>query len=357
MPMEKRHLEASQALDAQRVALSEAIVGRQYALQPATWKPYGEDGRQKSVRDVGYHLTYLSEALASSNPTLFADYVAWAKVLFAGLQFSEDVLATTLQFTREVLEEELPPALTAITSEYIARGLESLAQAPAALPTFLPQDAPLGELARQYLDALLRGERHTASQLVLNAIDQGASIKDVYLHVFQQSQYEIGRLWQMNKITVAQEHYCTAATQLVMSQLYPRLFATARIGRRLVATCIGDELHELGVRMVADFFEMEGWDTYYLGANTPPGSILRTLEERRAEILAVSATMTSGVRAVAGLIARVRASERGRGVKILVGGYPFNLSNELWRHVGADAYAPDAEQAVAVASDMVGGPK
>jgi signal transduction histidine kinase len=40
-----------------------------------------------------------------------------------------------------------------------------------------------------------------------------------------------------------------------------------------------------GARMVADFFELDGWDTYFLGANTPTDSILRAVEERRADIL------------------------------------------------------------------------
>ena len=63
---------------------------------------------------------------------------------------------------------------------------------------------------------------------------------------------EVGRLWQMNRLSVAQEHYVTAATQLIMSQLYPLVFRTARRDRRIVAACVGGELHELGVRMVAD---------------------------------------------------------------------------------------------------------
>jgi methanogenic corrinoid protein MtbC1 len=109
--------------------------------------------------------------------------------------------------------------------------------------------------------------------------------------------------------------------------------------------------------MVADFFEMEGWDTYYLGANTPTESILRTVEELRPDILAVSATMTFRVSDARELLARVRRSESGQGVQLLVGGYPFNLSPNLWRQVGADGYAPDAEQAVVLASEMVGGPR
>jgi methylmalonyl-CoA mutase cobalamin-binding domain/chain len=355
--MSERHRKAGQAIAAQRDVLSEEIIARQYGLQPELWKPYGRIGREKSVRDAGYHLTYLSEALATANPALFTDYVAWVNVLFAGLQFPDEVLVTTLDCTRDALQEVLSADLSGVASEYVALGLEHLRKVPATLPTFLKQDALLAGLARRYLDALLRGERRIASRLVLDSVEQGASIKDVYLHVFQQSQYEIGRLWQMNRITVAQEHYCTAATQLIMSQLYPYLFSANRIGRRLVATCVGDELHELGMRMVADFFEMEGWDTYYVGANTPAESILQTVAEREADVLGISATMTFHLGDVAALIAEVRRAPGGGDVTILVGGYPFNVAADLWREVGADGYAPHAEEAVVTANRILGGQK
>jgi methylmalonyl-CoA mutase cobalamin-binding domain/chain len=355
--LSEHHHETSQAIDTQLERLAEEIVARQYKLQAERWKPYGSSGREKSVRDVTYHLTYLSEALRVGNPSLFTDYVAWVKVLFAGLHFPDEVLVTTLECTRDAIQERLPASLNAIASEYVALGLDHLRQAPAILPTFLEQNAPLGGLARQYLDALLRGERRLASQLVLNAVQQGTSIRDVYLHIFQQSQYEIGRLWQMNQITVAQEHYCTAATQLIMSQLYPRLFGTDRIGRRLVATCVGDELHELGMRMVADFFEMEGWDTYFVGANTPTQDILQTLVEQEADILGISATMTFHVRNAATLIARVRKAHAGRDVTILVGGCPFNAAPDLWQELGADGYARDADEAVRLANQLLEGRK
>ncbi|MDZ7776615.1 MAG: hypothetical protein U5L09_13885 [Bacteroidales bacterium] len=54
-----------------------------------------------------------------------------------------------------------------------------------------------------------------------------------------------------------------------MSQLYPYIFNSQRVGKSMVAATVGGELHEMGIRMVADFFEMEGWDTWYLGANAP----------------------------------------------------------------------------------------
>ena len=344
---------ASQIIDAQLTSLAEAVVARQYALQAGLWEGYGEDGREKSVRDAGYHLTYLSQALSVSDPSLFANYVAWTKALFAGLGFPDGVLVATLQCTSEVLNQHLPPGLSSVTDAFIATALETLGETSSSLPTYLEPDAPLTALAQDYLRLLLQGERRMASSLILDAVGAGASVKEIYLHVFQRTQREIGRLWQMNRLTVAQEHYCTAATQLIMSQLYPHIFATERIGHRAVVTCVGGELHELGARMVADFFEMEGWDAYYLGANTPAESVVGTIEEREAGVLAISATMTFHVNAVAKLIAQVLEVDTRRAVKILVGGYPFNLSPELWKQLGAHGYAPDAQEAVILASRLV----
>jgi methanogenic corrinoid protein MtbC1 len=71
-------------------------------------------------------------------------------------------------------------------------------------------------------------------------------------------------------------------------------------------------------------------------------------------VVALSATMTFHVRALADLIAAIRASRVGDRVKVMVGGYPFNAAPELWRRVGADGWARDAVEAVAVAGRLAG---
>lgn len=331
--------------------VSESVVAQMYAAQRDRWQSYAESGRQKSVRDVGYHLSYLAEALDADDPTLFSEYLAWAKALFAGLNFSEDMLPNTLQTISEVLSEAVAADVRPAVLDMLNVGIQSLAQAPTVPPSFLEGDDVLDELARAYLDALLMGDRRRASQMVLGAVQGGASVKSIYARVFERSQREIGRLWQMNRISVAQEHFCTAATQMIMSQLYPYIFTGERKGRRMVTACVGGELHEIGARMVADFFEMEGWDTYFLGANTPQPSIVQAVQEHKADILAISATMTFHVGHVSELIRALRQSNAN--ARILVGGYPFNLSERLWQTVGADGYARDATSALLEAERLL----
>jgi len=346
---------AGKAIRAQRDVIAEKVVARQYALKPERWQSYGNVGREKSVRDVGYHLSYLAEAIARADPRLFVEYVGWAQVLFANLGFGGDVLVTTLKCMDDALAQILPAEMIGVVRTTLQAGLQHAHAAPGSIPSFLTSDHTLTALAQRYLDALLQGERHAANDMILDTVEQGTPVMDIYLYVFQPVQREVGRLWQTNQISVAQEHYITAATQLIMSQLYPRIFRSEKSGRRLVATCVGGELHEIGIRMVADFFEMEGWDTIYLGANTPTAGVLDMLADRKADVLAISATMTPHVSAVAEMIARVRASDAGREVRIMVGGYPFNLSPDLWRRLGADACAQDAQQAVLVANRLAGG--
>jgi len=335
-----------------QTSLAARIVDLQYARQPEVWKPYGSPGREKSVRDAGYHLTYLAEALEADDPALFSEYLAWVKALFAGLKFPADVLPTTLECTRQALSEALPPGERESALAILETGLHSLETAAEEPASFLQAEAPLADLARRYLEALLQADRRAASRMILEAVEHGTPLRDIYLHVFQPVQREVGRLWQTNRISVAQEHFCTAATQMVMSQLYPYLFTGERKERHVVVACVGGELHELGARMVADFFEMSGWDSTFLGANTPPESVLRMVAERDADLLALSATMTFHVSRVRDLVAELRASAASRA-RVLVGGYPFNLSPGLWRKVGADGYAPDAVGAVQAAEEVL----
>jgi methanogenic corrinoid protein MtbC1 len=336
-------------------AIAETLVARQFERDPQLEVRYGKRGRDRCLEDAKYHLSYLAEAIDAGSEELFIDYLNWAKVMLGQRNVPAADLVRHLGLMREVLLETLPHDAGAVAGAYIDAGLSVLPNAPSEVATFLPADAPLADLAQEYFTLLLNGERHLASRRILDAASSGTPVKEIYLHVFQRAQREIGRRWQMNQLNVAQEHYCTAATQLVMSQLYPMIFATEKGAGNFVATCVAGDLHEIGIRMVADFFEMEGWNTLYLGANTPSAAIVQTLVERRAQVVGISATMSFHVRAVADLILQVRGEPRCRGVKILVGGYPFMVAPDLWRRLGADGCAHDAQAAVSLAAELVAG--
>ena len=226
--MNVSHQQASEALLGQRSELAATLVERQFARHPELAQRYGRTGREKCLQDAGYHLSFLAQAVALDNQALFTDYVAWVKVMLAKRRVMPADLALHLGSMAEVLEEKLPAEPGALAAGFVRAAVAEMPSMPDELPTFLDEGEPLTPLAHQYLAALRRGERHVASRLVLDAVAAGTSIPEIYLHVFEPAQHEIGRLWQINQMSVAEEHYCTAATQLIMSQLYPQIFAGAK---------------------------------------------------------------------------------------------------------------------------------
>jgi signal transduction histidine kinase len=342
----------SRAIHSRRRALSAAVVERQYELYPELRDRYGERGREKCIEDTEFHLAHLSAAVLASSPTIFADYVGWVSSIMSAVGIRPEDLRANLACLRDVFGEQLPEGMAIVAANYVESALVGLAEPPES-HELMAQDGAFAGIAKEYLQRLLDCQRHAASCLILDAVDSGMAIRDVYLQVFQPCQRELGRLWQARRITVAQEHYCTAATQLIMSQLAPRLFTTRRNGHRAVIACVADETHEVGTRMVADLLELAGWDTIFLGGNVPSGDIVQVLVEHRADLLAASATMAYHLPAMIDLIAAVRAEPACVGVRVMVGGRLFHAEPDLWERVGADGHAADADEACRLAGRLM----
>ncbi|QDU14753.1 Aerobic respiration control sensor protein ArcB [Gimesia maris] len=298
------------------------------------------------------HILILAACIEFESPVLLNDFVHWVTQLPESVSPYFCEISQFLDALISVVEAEFPQETTSVVQHYIdtARNsllVDRLAEPPARVCP------PLAQLQHNYLTSLLATHRNDALNMVMKAIQSGVEIESIYLDVIQPAQHELGRLWQTGQISVAQEHYCTAATQFVMSQLQPWFLKTTSADQTLVATCVGDELHEVGLRIVADLFEVSGWNTIYLGANVPPESIAETLASSRAQILAISCTMTQHLFGMADVIRIVRSHPGCEQVKILAGGYPFNIDPYLWKRVGADAAALDGKDAIDVANRLI----
>ena len=190
-------------------------------------------------------------------------------------------------------------------------------------------------------------------ELVMDLAESGTAVEDIYIDVFQAAQQEIGRLWQNNQVTIAQEHYCTAATMLFMNMLYPRFVNRDRSGHRILVTCLGGELHELGARMVADFFEMKGWNTVFFGANTPWAEVLGAVVSHHAEVVAISITIGANIGEARILVNALKETEETRGTKVLLGGRALQESPNLWKEINGDGFAGNANEGVLAAERLL----
>lgn len=206
----------------------------------------------------------------------------------------------------------------------------------------------------RFLDALLRGDRRSAAQVVDTTLEANGGLRVLYLDLIQPAMREVGRLWQENMITVADEHLATAIVQSVMSRAFEREYVwRGEKALHLVAACADDERHQIGLRMVCDLLELQEWETTYLGASVPITSLVEFVVRHMPDAVAISATVAPSVTRVRATIAAIRAAPLARQPVIVVGGRAFLGDPTLAERIGADGTAADAWDAVALLHDRL----
>jgi MerR family transcriptional regulator, light-induced transcriptional regulator len=185
-----------------------------------------------------------------------------------------------------------------------------------------PTDSVLLESAGNRFSAyLLVGDRLGCRSVVEELLASGVSILSLYQDIYQQSLYHVGELWEQHKISVAREHIATSIVESLLSLTFPLICNATPTGKRVVVACTCNELHQLGARMVADVLEMHGWDTHFLGANTPIDSLIHLLKELQPNLLCLSLSTQIYLSTLLATIHQVRGPFPA--LPIAVGGQAF----------------------------------
>jgi methanogenic corrinoid protein MtbC1 len=180
----------------------------------------------------------------------------------------------------------------------------------------------------EYLSYLLSGNRAECRNVVGELLATNIDIRDLYLRLFQRSLYRVGELWESDRISVATEHVATSITESLLTLGYPELFAGQRIGNKAVISCGLNEFHQVGGKIVADILELNGWDSYFLGANTPVQDLIKYIDEKQPDLLGMSLSVYSNMPALMETVTEVYASFPR--LDMILGGQAFR-----WN--GADA--------------------
>src|ERR1700743_2098453 len=148
-----------------------------------------------------------------------------------------------------------------------------------------------GTLRDRYLQHQLRGDRRAAVRFIDDLLKDGTSVDDVKHRIVQSAQEQIGRLWQEDRITIAQEHMATAISQLVLAHLFNLSVFRERLHRKILVACVPGEHHEFPGRLLADALDVAGYDVRFLGADVPQDALMSALKDESPDVVALSVTM------------------------------------------------------------------
>jgi methanogenic corrinoid protein MtbC1 len=335
------HPELVRMLRRSEQLIAETVTADFLTRHPDWIARYGDLARVRGVEDARFHVKYLSGAIESDSPAAFADYVRWTTRVLESRGIDRAFLRENLLQVQDAAAPLLSPANVEVMARFISAGLEP--RDDLEPPTVA--EHPLTTTRNMFVQTILKGDRRAALTVATETLRDGVGIQDLYADVFQDGLREVGRLWETNVITVAQEHMATAVTQYVMAKVFDRIEPPEMARGTAVITGEPGEFHHIGPLMIADMLEANGWRVQFLGSNLPIPAIVAAIKDARPDVLGVSVTMLFNLHEAARLIELVRAL--GDPMRIVVGGAAFRVAND-WRRTGADAYAPDLKGAVAL---------
>ena len=172
------------------------------------------------------------------------------------------------------------------------------------------------------------------------------------LNTLNQALDEVGRRYEKGEYFLSELIMAGVLSTEVTSLLEPHLIRSRRIslGKVVIGTVRGD-IHDIGKNILVMMLRSAGFDVVDLGVDVPAENFANAIEEKQANILGLSALLTSSMDEMKKVIETIEKRGFRNRVKIVVGGRP--LTREFAKEIGADGYAKDAVEGVKVVKDLV----
>lgn len=208
------------------------------------------------------------------------------------------------------------------------------------------------ELVEQMMDDLYDGLKEEIEESVRILLDRGWTPYDILTKALVAGMTIVGHDFRDGILFVPEVLLAANAMKGGMAILKPLLVETGapRMGKMVIGTVKGD-IHDIGKNLVAMMMEGAGFEVVDLGINNAVETYLEALEREQADILGMSALLTTTMPYMKVVIDSLTAKGIRDDYIVLVGGAPLN--EEFGKAIGADAYCRDAAVAVETAKSFV----
>ena len=209
----------------------------------------------------------------------------------------------------------------------------------------------MNTILEQLTNAVSIGRSKDAKTLTQQAIDANIPLQEIVDNALVKAMSEVGEKFKRNEIFVPEMLIAARAMKESMSMLEP-LLAKAGITPKytaVIGTVQGD-LHDIGKNLVAMMWKGANFKVIDLGTNVPPQRFLDAARESKANVVGLSALLTTTMPAMKDTVALIKNSDIPNTI-VMIGGAP--ITQQFADEIGADAYTPDAATAAERACELV----
>ncbi|TYC03024.1 MAG: cobalamin B12-binding domain-containing protein [Kosmotoga sp.] len=181
--------------------------------------------------------------------------------------------------------------------------------------------------------------KEKAFTYALEQLNNGSlSVVELYEQILKPSLNNWNCNHEINKLCIWQEHIRSSIIRSIIEGCYPYILKekekTKSLEYTVAVVCPPDEQHELGARLVTDYFTINGFKTTFVGSNTPVESFIEAIRKYKFDYIAISVTNYYHLFKTKKLIQYIRSVSSE--TKIVVGGRAFQERKNFYKELGAD---------------------
>jgi corrinoid protein of di/trimethylamine methyltransferase len=201
-------------------------------------------------------------------------------------------------------------------------------------------------------EAILTGDANTAKEVTEAALQEGVEPQSLVMDYMVPAMDEVGNRFECNEYFVPELLIAARAMKTSLELIRPLLSEQGidPVGRVVIGTVKGD-LHDIGKGLVASMLEGGGFEVTDLGVDVPAEKFVQAVEDKNADIVALSALLTTTMTAMKGVIEALDAAGVREKVKVIIGGAP--VTQQYCDSITADGYSATASGAVNLARQLV----
>ena len=198
-------------------------------------------------------------------------------------------------------------------------------------------------LYEEFLSYLNHADKENCVRFALSHLDRAdLDIVTLYKELLTPAQNEKACRDDQQKLCIWEEHLRTSIVRTIIECCYPylirereHLFGQTFKGKAVVL-CPPGESHEIGARMVADFFTLSGFQSYFIGANTPQDDIIDAIKYTRPAYVAISITTAFNLVAVGNAFQNILGLKTAIPFQVILGGQACQQNLSICHRLGAD---------------------
>ncbi len=194
-----------------------------------------------------------------------------------------------------------------------------------------------------FLDRAILGDRSGAVRRVLDLVDVGVPAASIIQDVLTPAQHEVGERWQRREWSTADEHLVTGVTHAALEALSTTLPVDTQ--GLVLTVCAEGDWHGLPTQLFAESLRTRGQGVVFLGASVPADDVATSIDRHRPDAVTLTCNLATAYLGAS----RVIDAAHGRGTPVIAGGRALTAARS--RRLGADAWAPDVDAALAVLTD------